>query len=637
MKKTKRIISFFLIICLGTACLGTACFAIEPVLAEKKICHVYIFGDTWAEKWGSELSEKFFDAGCVINCAKSGALLSQIERLSAYSEAGSGDTVILSYGYMAKDYRSDSTADFEKNLDRAVASLKGRGAEVVFASVCSTLRQNAATGKFEETKNFFTETMREYARNNGIVYIDLARLTCDKANELGFAKSIRLYESPASLTKQGNRLCATETARLLAENNIMKGMINQSLSVIYTPSANEKRVQFDMLSESVCCDCFEVYVKNGADVFVNYTRASDGDSETLCRSEDGLIKVEFDSAEAIQIAPVYEFDAGGVSTAEKPYTVNVGSGTYDIAVRKSEPLRASVYADGCVIVSNLDMPGTEEVKACSEGIFRNFETESGKIDFTVSGKTDKLQSVTVRESPKIFDKKPRIFVAGDSTLCNYYPLERTGFENDGEVQTGWAQLLEKHTDAEVVNLAVSGDWAAAWQKESFPTVERFGGKGDIFIIQFGINDRDNSTVAEMKNAVSEMIDSAAAKGMIPILVSPQISAGYGWGGESDTGKSDGGVYEEFFAAVGEIADEKKCFYVDLTDLSAGWFSEIGRGAVYRKYHLWDAENDAPLDMMHLSYKGAAAMCSFFVSELKRLKNENFADAWGNSLGALTLW
>lgn len=629
MTRVKKIISLLLVLCIA---LPLSSFA-----EEDEINHLYIFGDVWAAAWGNELSERFFDENTVINCASDGALLSQLDRTAAYSEVGSGDTVILSYGYIAKDYRSDSTSDFEKNLNSAVSSLKGRGAEVVFASICSTRRQNPVTGKFEETKNFFTETMRTYAEKNDILYVDLARLTCEKTNELGVVGSMRLYEGDNSLTKQGNRLCAEETARLLAENGIMEGLINRDISVFYTPSENEKAVQFDMLAELNFCDYFTVYVKNGRGVNVNYTSIPDGDGEISCRTESGLIKITFESAEEIQIAPVYEFDAGGISTAEEPYTLSFRNGVYDIIVKKSEPLRGSVYANGYVIVSNLDMPGTQPVTECAEGIFRNFAIENGKVDFTVSGKTDKLASVAVRETQKIFDKKPRIFVAGDSTLCNYYPLERTGLEKDGEVQTGWAQLLENHVDAEVVNLAVSGDWAVNWQKESFPTVERFGEKGDIFIIQFGINDHDKSTVSEMKAAISEMIDSAAAKGMIPILVSPQISAGYGWGEVSDIGKSDGGVYEEFFAAVREVASEKQCFYVDLTDLSAGWFSEIGREAVYRKYHLWDWENDEPLDMMHLSYKGAAAMCSFFISALKRLKDENSVDLWGNSLDALTLW
>ncbi|MGM9551000.1 MAG: GDSL-type esterase/lipase family protein, partial [Clostridia bacterium] len=222
-------------------------------------------------------------------------------------------------------------------------------------------------------------------------------------------------------------------------------------------------------------------------------------------------------------------------------------------------------------------------------------------------------------------------------VCNYYPLLRTGDEEDGTVMTGWGMLLHKYVDARVVNLAASGYWASKWLEESFPIVEKEGKKGDIFVVQFGINDHDKSTVEEMTNALSAMIDRCTQKGIIPVLVSPQISAGYGWGEENNTGKSDGGAYEEFFSAVRRLSVEKGTFYVDLTDLSAGWFSEVGRDGVYRKYHLWDYENDAPGDMMHLSYKGADAMCRFFVLGLKKIADSSATDNWGNNLSLLKIW
>lgn len=627
MKTIKKAITLLLIVCLAFPC---------GAFAEKDGGRLYIFGDIWAKNWGEALAERFFDSGRVVNCAREGALLSEIGRVADFASVREGDTVILSYGFMAKDYRSDLPADFGKNLASCVKEIKKRGAEVVFASVCSTRRQNPATGVFDETKNIFTETMRTYAAENGILYIDLAKLTSDAANRLGQNEIGRLYEGDISLSEAGNRLCAEETALRLYERGILTDAINTDISLFIEPEENAKVIEADLFPEATYCQRFEVYIKNGKNVRVNSLTAPDGDSSTKIESGD-RIRLEFSSAEKIQIAPIYDFDLGGFSTAKEAYTLNFGSGVYDLLVKKSEPLRANVCADGFVIVSNLDMPGTEEVTFCSEGEFKKYTIENSTVKITVSGLTDKLERVSVRETQKIFDDKPRVFVAGDSTLCNYYPIERTGTEADGTVQTGWAQYLTRHTDCDVVNLASSGDWAAKWLKETFPTVEREGKKGDILILQFGINDRDRSSVEEMTSSLRQMVGKSAEKGMIPILVSPQISAGYGWGEAADSGKSTGGEYEEFFDAVRELAREQGCFYIDLTDLSAGWFSEIGREAVYRKYHLWNYEKDEPLDTMHLSSKGASAMCSFFVTALKRLKNENSADVWGNCLASLTLW
>jgi lysophospholipase L1-like esterase len=626
MNLIKKITAIVLVICVF---IPTLSFAEGEESAESKI---YVFGDSWAEQWAPLLGED------IVSCAFEGALLSEIQKVSEYKNVGEGDVAILSYGFMAQNYRSDKTSEFSKNLDSVVTELQKRGATVVFASICSTRRQNPTTGKLEETKNFFTEEERSYAKKNNILYIDMAKLTCDAANKIGYGESYRIYSSDNVLSETGRRLCANEAILSLFNAGLGREILNLDFSIYADVKQYEKECNIDVLPLLNYCDSFEVYVKGGKSVYVNSKSVGDGDCEAASDDDNGKIKITFASAEKIQVAPVYEFDAGGVNAGEdNPYIINFRSGVYDIAVKKSEPLRANVFVNGYLIAANLDMPGTVEVNECSVGLFRGFEIDKDEIKITISGKTDKLEWVALREPAKIFDKKPRIFVAGDSTLCNYYPLDRTGNEPDGQVQTGWAQLLQNHTDSEIINLASSGDWAAHWMEQTFPTVEKEGKAGDIFIIQFGINDRDKSNVEEMTSSLSEMIDKASAKGMIPILVSPQISAGYGWGETSDIGKSDGGQYEEFFNAVRGLAEEKNCFYVDLTDLSAGWFSEIGREAVYKKYHLWDSEKNEPSDTMHLSYKGASTMCNFVVMALQRIKKENSVDFWGNNLDSLTLW
>lgn len=623
----KKIISFFIVLCMLAPSVWI------NAEEEEKETKVYLFGDEWAACWADELKGYFRDEALFVNEAHEGDLLSNAEKLPSYEKVQKGDIVLISYGVLEKERPGDKNAVFKTKLEEMTADITKRGARVIFVSVASTMRYNSLTGQMEETKNFYTETTRSWAKKNAFTYVDLAKVTAECANRLKSQNASKLYKSAVSLTKDGNRMCAYEVFKVLKNEECLKGELKSNFSAVYDVAPGEKRREIDLLFENEISDRFAVFTKGGVNVAINGISA-DGD-ETVVKS-DGKITLTFDSCEKIQISPIIYFDAKGVQTTETAFSGEMLPGVYDVRVKKSEPLKASVYLNGYLTASNLDMPGTQEVTSPAEHVFERYHFDGGKFEVKVVGLTDKLDYIAFCETNTFKLSRTRIFVGGDSTLCNYYPLERSGNEEDGTVMTGWAMLLENYVDADAVNLAASGYWASKWQELNFNIVEKEGEKGDLFILQFGINDRYYSTVDEMVKSLEKMIDIAANKGMIPILVSPQISAGYGWGDETNVGKSDGGDYEEFFNAVRSLAEKKGCFYVDLTDLSAGWFSEIGRDAVYKKYHIWDYEENKPKDMMHLSYKGADAMCSFFVHGLKQIADSGSYDKWENTLALLKI-
>ncbi len=622
----KRLISILLILCL-MAPLGI-------VAEENHKSTIYIFGDDWAAEWGKTLSGFVTDPSRFVNAAQNGDLISNLEKKAEWSNVQKPDVVILSYGIMEKDRASDKNADFKKILEKTVSELKNKGVTVIFASICSTVRFNTLTGQMPETKNFYTETSRALAKKEGLTYIDLALLTAQWATKIGSGEASRVYKSNLALTENANRMCAYKVFEELARIQNVRDVLKINLKQVQSVQNGERFKVFDVFFEDELCEEFAVFVKGGIGVSINGAPIADGDTKTVCASLNGKIRVDFSYCEKIQVTPVYKFHAAGFATTSETYKGEVFPGVYDVTVKKSEPLKASVFLNGYMIAANLDMPGTQRVPEAAEHTFKRYHLPEGKFEVHVKGLTDKLEYIHFNEECEIYGDRLRIFVGGDSTVCNYYPLERTLNEPDGTVMTGWAMFLERYVDAHVINLAQSGDWAANWLETSFPIVEKEGEKGDLFVVQFGINDHDKSTVELMTAALDEMIERCAAKGIIPVLVSPQISAGYGWGDESDIGKSDGGAYQEFFDAVRNLAAEKGCFYVDLTDLSSGWFSEIGRENVYRKYHLWDYENNKPKDMMHLSSKGADAMCSFFALGLKKIYDAKQTDKWGNSLEML---
>ena len=627
----KKLIAFLLIICMT---MPMVVFADNGNVNETV---VYIFGDDWAKMWGDELSGFVDSPATVKNCAENGALLSAVPKMKEYSQVDGNDVVIISFGILEKDRKGDNNAQFKKDLGSITKYFSNKGATVVFASICSTMRYNNFTGQMEPTRNYYTETTRSFANSGKLTYIDLSAFTALWANKIGSSNAGKLYASNLALTSTGNKMCAYEVFEALSKVDKLFGKLKNNMSMVYEVPMGTYNKTFDVFYFEGKCDSFAVYVKNGVNVRVNDQYAQNGDSVVLCESSNGRIDVNFTSCEKIQVAPVYKFEANGAETTMVPFTGSIIPGLYDVTVQKTEPLKASVYLNNYLIASNLDMPGTQKVEEAAVHTFTKYYVEGESFSVTVKGLTDKLQFISFRESSVIYDEKPRIFLAGDSTVCNYYPLLRTGEEIDGTVMTGWGMMLPKYVDCEVINLAASGDWAANWLVNSFPIVEKEGKAGDIFIVQFGINDHDKSTVPEMTGAIGEMIDRCRKKGIIPILVSPQISAGYGWGDESNTGKSDGGAYEEFFTAVRKLSEEKGTFYVDLTDLSSGWFSEVGREGVYKKYHLWDYEKNEPKDKMHLSYKGADAMCRFFVLGIERIITQNQTDREGKTLSVLKIW
>ncbi|MBQ8540670.1 MAG: hypothetical protein IJ435_04255 [Clostridia bacterium] len=625
----KKITALFLIICM---LFSTASFA----ASEESFGTVYLFGDDWAKSWGESLGGFFCEPALFVNAAGSGELLSKLPQKAEYARIKAGDVVILSYGILEKDRPMDKNADFKKSLEDVTAQLQKKNVNIVFASICSSVRFNSLTGQMAETKNFYTETTRSFAKAKGITYIDLASLTASMATAAGSGGINAIYKSTLELTERADKICAFEIFKHLAKIENVKGNLKMNLSSVFDINQGERARSIDVSLENSFTDTFAIYTKNGTDVVVEGQLFNDGKA-IVAKSVNGKINVSFTSCEQLQLAPVFVFEAMDFATTAEPFKAQMYGGVYDISVRKSEALKASVYLDGYLIASNLDMPGTEIVPEAAVHTFDRYHFAGGEFAVTVKGLTDKLDFIMFRETDIINEKKIRIFVGGDSTVCNYYPLFRTGAEKDGTVMTGWAMFLEKYVDARVMNLAASGDWAKKWFDNSFSIVEKEGEKGDIFVVQFGINDRGKSTVEEMTACLSDMVDVCAEKGMIPILVSPQISAGYGWGDETDVGKSNGGNYSKFFDAVRDLATEKGCFYVDLTDMSSGWFSEVGREEVYKVYHLWDYENNAPKDMMHLSSRGADSMCRFFVLALEKLIEAKAVDKWGNSLEMLRIW
>lgn len=70
-----------------------------------------------------------------------------------------------------------------------------------------------------------------------------------------------------------------------------------------------------------------------------------------------------------------------------------------------------------------------------------------------------MDYVEVIKSPSTVQRKTKIYVIGDSLVCNYYGSSDTVL---GGLQTGWGQTLSNfinNSDYEVINFANSGYYA----------------------------------------------------------------------------------------------------------------------------------------------------------------------------------
>ena len=199
------------------------------------------------------------------------------------------------------------------------------------------------------------------------------------------------------------------------------------------------------------------------------------------------------------------------------FCADVPDGLYQVSVWLGDTNRTSVAIEGMYQIMNmtgnnayhtLQVPVTDgQLNICA------CEGKAGYA-FTMSALEIKRISAQTHTNPTIW-------VCGDSTVCNYYPLANS----DQGAQAGWAQLLPDAVDGsqwQVMNMATGGQFAKGFvDAGQFTVIEKNGQPGDIYIISIGINDGNYSNETEYYNTVTDMAKRAAAKGMRVVLVKQQ--------------------------------------------------------------------------------------------------------------------
>ncbi|MBR3417438.1 MAG: GDSL family lipase [Oscillospiraceae bacterium] len=207
------------------------------------------------------------------------------------------------------------------------------------------------------------------------------------------------------------------------------------------------------------------------------------------------------------------------STPTGGYTfcADVPNGLYQVSVWLGDTNRTSVAIEGMYQIMNLT--GNNAYHTLQVPV------SDGQLNICAcEGKAGYAFTMSALEIKKISDEaktNPTIWVCGDSTVCNYYPL-------DSSAQAGWAQMLPQFIDNskwQVMNMAASGQCARGFlDAGQFTVIEKNGQPGDIYVISIGINDtneKNNTTEAQYAALITDMAQRAMQKGMRVILVQQQ--------------------------------------------------------------------------------------------------------------------
>lgn len=229
--------------------------------------------------------------------------------------------------------------------------------------------------------------------------------------------------------------------------------------------------------------------------------------------------------------------------------------------------------------------------------------------------------------------KPRIFIAGDSTACNY---QHTG-EGNRYPRTGWGQVLSEqfNKDIQVVNCAISGRSSLSFRREvNYRFICENMRRGDYLFIQFAHNDSKSEDKSRFtspydgsyQRSIYEYINAARSSGAEPVLCT-SITRNQA----SDT------TLEPYGNALKELARANGIVLLDMYERTHSLLLEIGAD-VYGERYMNLAPHDSRFsdytdfvnseyyekgctDNTHLNIIGAHKAAEDAAAEIKRIHHK----------------
>lgn len=282
------------------------------------------------------------------------------------------------------------------------------------------------------------------------------------------------------------------------------------------------------------------------------------------------------------------------------FNVDLPNGLYEVKVTLGNTARASVAAEGVYQIMN--MTGNSATDTFQIPI------TDGQLNILVTeGKEGTAFTLSALEIQKISDTpitNRTIYIGGDSTVCNYYPL-------DTSVQSGWGQMLSHFVNTntfQIRNMATGGQFARGFQNDGqLEAILKYIQPGDYFLLQLGINDtnaKNNETEAEFKEIMRSMVQQVKAKGATVVLSTPQ-----GRATDFNASNVHSSVNRWYRPSILSLAQEENVTLVDLNVLSSSYFTSIGPDATLALYMTGD--------ILHPNRAGATELARIVAAELKR--------------------
>ena len=289
------------------------------------------------------------------------------------------------------------------------------------------------------------------------------------------------------------------------------------------------------------------------------------------------------------------------STGSYTFCADVPNGLYQVSVWLGNTNRTSVAIEGMYQIMNMTGNGayhTLQVPITDGQI--NICACEGKAGYAFT-----MSALEIKQISTQTHTNPTIWVCGDSTVCNYYPL-------DSSTQAGWAQMLPNYIDTskwQVMNMATGGQYAKGFvDAGQFTVIEKNGQPGDIYVISIGINDTNYSNADEYYATVTDMAKRAMAKGMRVILVKQQ-------GRDGDILRNPKLPGRWFGGQLDQIGSELSLQVVDLFTLWQDWRFSI------------NDTNPSPYymsgDDLHPNRQGASKLAEFMAAAIS--EGETVAD------------
>ena len=257
----------------------------------------------------------------------------------------------------------------------------------------------------------------------------------------------------------------------------------------------------------------------------------------------------------------------------------------------------------------------------------------GIVSFGADTTTAPSNSSASQQAAQALNKSlPTVFLAGDSTAQNGNPNA-----------VGWGKPFAKYIDpakANFVNAARGGRSSRTFVNEGlWDKLAASIKPGDFVFIQFGHNDggvinekpargslpgtgeeiqqitsvltNQPETVHTFGWYMRKMVRDTKAKGGMPILISCTVRDEWtdGKDGAAPTVERGPGKYQQW---TKQIAAEEKVAFVDLTDLVAKRYEQMGEPAVKALF---------PKDSTHTGENGAAINAEFVLAGLKAIHRQ----------------